>query len=314
MERKIRCTKCRKLNDVQKFCIYCGEKLPVSDEEIRINRSETDPYCLNCGRPVKRGQTNCACGYEFRDVNCPKCNQKNEYASRFCISCGEKLWKSDIYPFKYKSRLFEKHFANEVLPRELSNISVFKRSVKPSQWLDENTYRYSDNPIKLKPEILSIDKNLCEICSRWEIVSPNHCISCLKIHQDKCDCIANLLADEKRIEFLKTEKNYYMEPVFDIAEMKWTSKHKRELYLRSLAPAIGESQLEYRERLKWDFAANLDRRKKIRNVIKLNDNLEKRKASKGNSGQTAYEKDSGYVDDWDYYGVSCEEWLEMKYK
>lgn len=60
------------------------------------------------------------------------------------------------------------------------------------------------------------------------------------------------LGDVERIRELKAKGNY-IEPQFDNLDMKWTSKI-HETYLNSLAPSIGESQLEYRERLKWEFA------------------------------------------------------------
>lgn len=289
MVDKIRCPSCYKLNDIQKFCIYCGKELLISDEQIKLMKNTSKPYCLNCGRPVEIGQTKCECGYEFADINCPECNTKNAYTNRFCTSCGEKLWKSDVNSYEYTKRLFEHHLLKETLPYELRNISVYKRSTNRLSWFDENTFNYNDNNEnwqlkvsleRLNSEDLNVDKNLYEICSRWMIVSPNYCISCFRIMSKTCDCMSTVLTNKKRIELLKTGKNYYTEPKFDIEELKWTSKNKHVTYLGSLAPAIGESQLEYRERLKWDFAANLDRKERIRNAVNNINNTIKQRNSK----------------------------------
>ena len=274
MVDKILCSNCHELNDIQKFCIYCGKKL-FDDEQIRqiIN---PNPYCLNCGRTAKRDQIKCECGYEFADIKCPQCETKNEYTNKFCISCGEKLWKSNVNEYKYSRGIFEYILLKETLPHELRNISVFKRSMNRVSWFDDDTLDYNDknpnwhlevNLERLKSKYSDVNENLYEICSRWRIVSPTHCICCLKINSGICSCMTQFLTNEKRIKFLQTEKNYYINPRFDIEELKWTSKNKHETYLDSLAPAIGESQLEYIERLKWDFAANIDRKERIKNVM-----------------------------------------------
>lgn len=49
-------------------------------------------------------------------------------------------------------------------------------------------------------------------------------------------------------------------------ELKWTPKYSDD-YLASLAPAFGESQFEYRERIKWEFAENMNLKKYIQNKI-----------------------------------------------
>ena len=306
MEDKTICLKCHKINDIQKFCIYCGARLPVNDEEIRLAHDNPKPYCLNCGRPVEKGQSDCVCGYHFGDIKCPECNTENKYENMFCTSCGERLWNTKIFEYRYMGRLFENHLINETIPLALQNTSIYRRNMKPSVWLGENTYHYDDNPEKLKTEDPDIDKNLSEICSRWRIVSPSHCISCFKIQSDICSCMMPFVSDE-RIEFLKSEKNYYIEPKFDVEELKWTSKYKRESYLRSLAPSIGESQLEYRERLKWEYAANINRKKKIRNVL----NSINRKNTR--TGKATIEfTPPPYFDDWDDYRVTYDEWMEMQ--
>ena len=58
-------------------------------------------------------------------------------------------------------------------------------------------------------------------------------------------------------------------------QLKWNSKFKGN-YLDSLAPAMGESQFEYRERLKWEFAEN----KKLKRIILNAINREKQKAER----------------------------------
>lgn len=248
MEDEIVCPKCHKRNDIHKFCIYCGHKL-LDDNQIRLILDNPEPYCLNCGRPVKKGQAKCECGYEFRDINCPECNSKNSYTNRFCITCGKKLWTSNVYDYKYPKRLFEKHLFKEVLPYSLRNTSLYQRTKM------DFTLLYIDGLESAKSKI---DECLCEIGSRWKVVSPNYCINCINIIKpDECSCIkcgSISFADKKRVECLQTE-NRYVEPKFDNVGLKWTVKFSNG-YLGSLAPAIGESQFEYRERLKWEFAEN----------------------------------------------------------
>ena len=268
MVDKIMCTACHKLNEVHKFCVFCGHKL-LDDEQIELILDNPDPYCLNCGRSVKKNQTNCECGYEFGDINCPDCNAKNSYANRFCTSCGKKLWTSDVYYYKYPKRLFENHLLNEVLPVALRNTSLNKR-LKKGIGKNPLSYGGGANTIpNLQSEDLKIDKYLSEICSRWKIVSPNYCINCLGIIKpDECSCTkcgSRFSADKLRIESIQT-KEKYIKPSFHDVELKWAPKYSED-YLNSLAPAIGESQFEYRERLKWEFAENNNLKIIIRNAI-----------------------------------------------
>lgn len=247
------------MNDIHKFCVYCGNELLISDEQINLFRDNTEPYCLNCGRPVKKNQTNCECGFAFGEINCHGCNAKNPYANRFCTSCGKKLWTSDVYYYKYSKRIFENHLLNEVLPVALRNTSLNKRLKRgigknPLSYIGSGAYTIPN----LQSEDLKIDKYLSEICSRWKIVSPNCCINCLGIIKpDEYSCTkcgSRFLADKLRVESIRT-KGKYIKPNFHDVELKWVPK-SRENYLDSLAPAIGESQFEYRERLKWEFAEN----------------------------------------------------------
>lgn len=57
--------------------------------------------------------------------------------------------------------------------------------------------------------------------------------------------------------------------------MKSNSKFS-ENYLDSLAPSMGESQFEYRERLKWEFAENINLKKSIINAIQHQINRKKK--------------------------------------
>lgn len=278
MEDKVKCPNCHKVNDIQKFCIYCGGRL-LDDYQIKMLTGTPEPYCLNCGRLVEIGKRKCECGYEFADIKCPECGADNEYTNKFCISCGEKLWKSSVSVYKYTNSIFERRLFKSYLPHECRNIPVFERLKNELAWDSEKSVTYDSlNTVsqpdvslnRLKSEEEMVDKNLYEICSRWRIVSPYHCISCLEMHNGVCSCMTPYLTNNRRIKFLQSEKNYYTEPRFEDDELKWTSKSKPESYLSSLAPAIGESQLEYRERLKWDFVSNVDRKEKLRNSI---DNL-----------------------------------------
>lgn len=271
------CPSCHKLNDIHKFCVYCGKELPIDIDEIKLMNDNPEPYCINCGRPVEKDKTKCECGYEFADIKCPKCNAKNAYANRFCTSCGKKLWTSDVNHYKYPKRLFEHHFLNETLPYELRNTSLYKRAQKgigknPLEGIVHNSIE------DFQSEILKADNNLNEVCSRWKVVSPDYCINCLSIikkDEYSCpNCGFGHLGDKKRVELLKSDN--YVEPVFDDVELKWISK-RNGLYLGSLAPAVGESQLEYRERLKWEFAENNNLKASIINAIGRKRKEEERK-------------------------------------
>ena len=260
MADKILCPGCNKINDVHKFCVFCGHKL-LDDEQIELILDNPDPYCLNCGRPVKKNQAKCECGYEFGDINCPGCNTKNSYTNRFCTTCGKKLWTSNVDYYKYPKRLFEKHILKEVLPYPLRNTSLYGRS-KMNFKSNAELHAYSQFT-NIKNTQTELDKYLCEIGSRWKVISPHYCINCLNIIKPteySCSkCESGLFADEKRVVFLQSE-NKYVEPKFDNVDLKWAPKFSNN-YLNSLAPAIGESQFEYRERLKWEFAENKYRKK-----------------------------------------------------
>ena len=115
------------------------------------------------------------------------------------------------------------------------------------------------------------------------------------------------LSDEKRIEFLKSEKNNYTEPEFDNEDLKWTSKCKHDKYLSSLAPAIGESQLDYRERLKWDFKETSYHKTRI-SLDMLPEKVENQKVYKKDN--TYYEPDDDRPLEGDWYtdGIPQDIW------
>ena len=272
MADEIRCPRCLKMNGIQKFCIYCGERLLLDDDQIKLMLDEPEATCLNCGRPVKKGQTRCDCGYEVRSVKCPKCEAINEYTNRFCTSCGEKLWRSDVYDYKYDESHFEHHLFKKGLPHKLRNTSVFKRYKSDFLIPAPGDARYEGGLEKLQSlDSKSVDA-LCEIRSRWKVVSPNYCINCLgviKQEEYSCPkCGSDFSGDKKRVEQLQSGKDNYAEPIFDIADFKFTFRFT-ELYLGSLAPSIGESQFEYRERLKWEFAENTILKNNIKKAIGL---------------------------------------------
>lgn len=278
MKDKKKCPKCGRLNDITKFCIYCGNRL-FSDDEIKLINDALKPYCLNCGRPIEAIKEKCECGYEFANIKCPECETENAYFNRFCPSCGEKLWRFNVYDHIYDKRLFKVYILTSEVPYDLRNISVYRldrshRAKYDSGSIKEGIGRNSE---KLKLEDSKTDKMLQEICSRWRIASPNYCINCLSILKPSASnpqsyscpkCGTQFMGMAERVEYLKSEKNYYAKPQFEWPDLKWTSKNK-ECYLDSLAPSIGESQLEYRERLKWEFAENTYRKELIKKEIDI---------------------------------------------
>ena len=262
---EIICPNCHKKNEMHKFCIHCGHKL-LDDDQIL---DDPQPYCLNCGQGVEKGQKMCVCGYKLGDVNCPECNAKNAYTNRFCTSCGEELWTNYVYSYTYPERLFEEHLFRQMLPPRLKNTSLEKRA---QRGIGRNLSECVN--FNLTGQLQSVDKNLNEICSRWKIVSPNYCISCLSMTDAYSCSKCHTQFDKKRIEELKTQS--YIKPVFADNELKWTPKNSGS-YPGSLAPAVGESLFEYRERLKWEFAENTKFKKIIKNAIVRKQEEEKRK-------------------------------------
>lgn len=221
--------------------------------------------CLNCGRPVEKDQLICECGYTLNDIRCHECNALNSYANRFCTSCGEKLWTHHVNQYQYPERIFQHHFLNETPPYNLRNTVVYKRANKGigKGSLGIETIENA------KTWDLRVDSNLSAIRTRWKIVSPNYCIKCLSImNPDEYMCPKCRYGSSDVVEKINNIKNgRYQRPRFDDENLKWTHKSKAD-YLDSLAPAIGESQLDYRERLKWEFAENNYIKKIVKNIIK----------------------------------------------
>ena len=320
MEDKIKCPKCSKLNDPHKFCIFCGNKLPVSDDELELMKENPEPTCLNCGRPVEKGQTRCQCGYEFSDINCPKCNKENPYTNRFCTSCGKKLWTSNVSQYQYNKHFFEKHLFKVRLPYSLRYTSLYKRVENDigNDTLSDMSFLNLKNLKGIESEIDKTDNNLSEIYARWNVVSPNYCINCLEMinsNNSECERCRFPSGVKKRVEGIQTSDSY-TEPVFDKPEFKWNAKN-RELYLLSLAPSIGESQLEYRERLKWEYGANkiiMEELKKVKakriKVIRTVANASKR------DGKTTYSKneDDSFHGEWEVYGLPQDEWERQMFE
>ena len=271
MANKIICPHCHRQNEVQKFCIFCGERL-IDDEHFRLMEENPEPTCLNCGRLVLKGQIRCECGYEFKHIKCPNCQTANEYTSRFCISCGEKLWRSDVYLYKYDDSHFKRHLFEKHLPSKLRNISIAKRCSSSNFLKPVPGDSIEDRHIKsLQLMDSMVDGALNEIRSRWKVVSPRYCISCLGTVMPyerfctKCGCA---VGNTKRSKQLRGEKNTYVKPEFTIEDIKMAF-FGLDHYLGSLAPAIGESQFEYRERLKWEFAENIIRKNNIKMTVPI---------------------------------------------
>ncbi|MDO5832884.1 MAG: zinc ribbon domain-containing protein [Methanobrevibacter sp.] len=256
MEEKIRCPNCNRLNGITKTCSHCGGQM-LTDEQIKLIRDNPEPYCLNCGRPVEVGQAKCECGYEFADVKCPECGEINEYTNRFCTDCGIRIWNSlAAFPQNPPKGciLGDKLILDsDFLKREL---------VKTPHQIDGEI-----NAGVLRSHNLRHDKLIDEICSRWWIVSPINCISCngvMDAFENVCpQCnIVHHVSDDKNVLELKSIKDNYVKPERDVNELsklKWTyvlSEDDLGDYFLSLAPMIGESQGEYRQRLFREYGEN----------------------------------------------------------
>jgi hypothetical protein len=256
MAEKIKCPHCGKMNEMQKFCIFCSRQM-IDDSRFELMVENPEPYCLNCGRPVREDQLKCDCGYGFADITCPGCGVKNEYANKFCPDCGEKLWRHDVHDWGYYESFFKSQtFNQEVLP-SLRNTSLYGRCKRnPGLDFPKDGERIVADVDRIRVDVSRMDWYLAEIGSRWKIVSPDYCINCLNVMRSEeysCAKCGFFLGDKKRVKHLKETKGNYSVPEFDLIELKWTSKYS-DNFRGSLAPSIGESQFEYRERLKWEFS------------------------------------------------------------
>ena len=226
-------------------------------EEINRVTDACEPHCLNCGRPVEAGQMKCECGYELADFKCPHCGEMNEYTNRFCTDCGKKLWQSHVEFPKSAPRgcrlgdgmILDVDFIQKELVR---------------------TPHQSDGEVNagvLRSQYVIHDRLIEEICSRWWIVSPANCISC----KSKIDPLENICpqcnilhhdSNDKVVMELKTIRDDYVKikrNIDGLSRLKWTYKlsdKDLEDYFLSLAPAIGESQFEYRQRLFKEYGEN----------------------------------------------------------
>ena len=216
-----------------------------------------DPHCLNCGRSVEVGQTKCECGYEFADFKCPHCGEMNEYTNRFCTSCGKGLWSSSVkFPDAApKGCIFDDRLIidSKFLEREV---------VKTPHQIDGEI-----NAGVLMSQHVLHNKLIDEICSRWWIVSPSNCISCkseidpLENSCPKCG-IRHYSDQDRGVTELKTMKDNYVKSersVQELSKAKWTYKMSDKDsgdYFLSLAPMVGESQFDYRQRLFNEYGEN----------------------------------------------------------
>ena len=135
-----------------------------------------------------------------------------------------------MYDYKYPKRLFEKHLLGEVLPSQLRNTSLYKRRNMDFTLGLNNGFEWAKS---------QIDKNLCEIGSRWKVVSPNYCINCISIIKPKeCSCRkcgSILFADKKRVDFLKT-KNKYFHVAGYLKQETWRGKTKMQIQIHDISP------------------------------------------------------------------------------
>ena len=264
--RNHRCPHCHHEFDFDCGDVYCpncekagGEGQKICECGYELDFVSTDKsYCLNCGRPVREGQVKCECGYELADIRCPKCFSVNPYTNNYCTSCGSPIQNTDaVFP--------------DTLPQGCTyedNKLVFefdfiKRQVSKNPY-DENGMVYTQT---LQRENSKCERIIDEISARWWITSPFNCIAC-KAHIDpfkdicsKCNSTHYTLPFENRIRELKTSQNNYVEPhsIDELSRLKWSYKLKESNlkdYLNSLAPSIGESQMNYRQRLFKEFWEN----------------------------------------------------------
>ena len=326
MAEKINCPYCRKLNDLNNYCVYCGKKLPEDKvNALRNIDKHSHPYCLNCGRPVERGQTECECRYEFRDIHCPNCQAKNTYETMFCGSCGKRLWSCDVavYSYNKKNLLDEKNIRNmsnsdNEFPHGLRNTSLYKRDrLQYDIHFPGDLDKITNSIVKLQYYESKADENLNEICSRWKIISPHFCLKCnniIKPDEFSCPkCKSEFSADKKRVSYIQNTKNNYTEPLFEMADLKWSSKFSDQ-YISSLTPSIAETQLEYRERLKWAFAENIALKKYIKITIKkliMPHHVKKPQEVVYTENSNNYQNDYPQTD-WEARGMTWEQYAQWQ--
>ena len=96
------CTKCgNQIDDNIKFCIHCGNKLEVVQDNA-VDQSQvatTTIKCGNCGKENADGAMFCSsCGSSLSghaastsSIYCYKCGAENSDDAQFCDKCGERL-------------------------------------------------------------------------------------------------------------------------------------------------------------------------------------------------------------------------------
>ena len=240
------------------YCANCGKSVKKHQAICECGHemdcvSADEAYCLNCGRSVKANQTVCECGYELADIKCPKCGTAHPYTTSYCTSCGNTLWHPDVV-FSQKITPHGCIYENNNLV--LDSTFLKKEALKNPYQINDRIYTQT-----LHSEYLKHNQIIDEICSRWWIVCQINCKSCLnKIDalKDNCPtCNITHYSDyyNDRVNDLKIIENNYIESERSFNELnnlKWNYKlNETDVadYLNSLSPKIGESQLEYRQRL-----------------------------------------------------------------
>ena len=237
--------KCPKCNDYFSFisphfilkntCPHCGFK----------PNFKSKAYCLNCARPVREGQVKCECGYEFKNIKCPNCKTYNRYTDTHCITCGIQLNDS---VFKLPSSLpWGCQYKNG---EAFLDINILKKeSLK-----DPYAVNGKVSADMLRFELLKHNKIINEIASRWWIVSPDTCKSC----QTKLNPL-NVKCEKCNITHYTSEYQNKILELKELSTLKWTYRLTDSdviYYLNCLAPAIGESQIQYRQRLYREWMEN----------------------------------------------------------
>lgn len=80
----LRCPSCeKKLPDTARFCMYCGEPVPVPDACPKCNAlcPPDARFCMNCGTKLEDAQM----------PKCSKCETQMPPGTKFCMNCGENM-------------------------------------------------------------------------------------------------------------------------------------------------------------------------------------------------------------------------------
>lgn len=251
-------------SDKNRYCPNCEEAVAEGQNICKCGYeldfiSVEKSYCLNCGRPLSDGEVKCECGYELADIRCPKCSSINHQTNNCCTSCGNHLQSSDV--------VFRDNAPKGCVYQDKKLVLDFDflKSQASKNPYEEKGKVYTKT---LKSEYSRYERIIDEISARWWITSPFNCKSCKgKIAPFdgaclKCNITHYTSSFEKRIRELKTSRNTYIKTqksTDELSQLKWSYKLSESDfndYLNSLAPAIGESQLTYRQRLFNEFWEN----------------------------------------------------------